>query len=269
MAGNEYKIGFNYVGRREKGKLNTNIEIVIKDSAETNMTGYGIHFLSEKTYELINLDTDEEIPPNPRTYLSDREYKLNTGVSVKLSDPDKSDTEHLPKAGDYISIHFGVYAIRNNADTVISTRRFLIDQAQATDDGVLFSMRKPDAIQDVSRIGGTDNFEITFDVIDEAALSEKMYLVSTSGSGSDLSGKTFISLIVKDSFNDTTIVQLDTLYNFDSFSFNGLEGQVEFDSADPPGAGNIFSVTTIIPRLPNIQDNYTFSVNGSSINKET
>ncbi|MBI9060212.1 MAG: hypothetical protein JEZ01_20760 [Labilibaculum sp.] len=268
LSGNEYKIGFNYVAKKEKGKLKTQIEIVIKDSAKTEMTGYGIHFLSNKTYELINLDTDEEVPPSPRGYLSGREYKLNTGLSVKLTDPDKTDTEHLPKADDYISVHFGVNAIKNNADTVINTRRFLIDQSQATDDGVLFSMNKPDAVQDISRIGGTDNIEITFDVIDETSLAEKTYIISTIGNGIDLLNQSFISLIIKDSFNDSLIIKFDTLYNYDKFSFNGLEGQVEFDIANPPGAGNVFSVTSIILKLPNVQDSYTFSVSGSSIDKK-
>ena len=268
LAGNEYKVSFTYVARKEKGKLKTNVEIIIKDSTQTDMTGYGFHFLSPKTYELINLDTDEEIPPNPRTYLSDREYNLNKGLSVKLSDPDKTDTEALPKADDYISVHFGVTVVRNNADTVINKRRFLIDQAQATDDGVLFNMSKPNPVQDVSRIGGSDNIEITFNVIDEEILADKTYLISTTGHNKDLSNKTFISLIIKDSFDDTVIAEFDTLYNFDTFTFSGLEGQVDFDSSDPPNIGNVFSITSIIPQLPNILDTYNFVINGSSIDKE-
>ncbi|MBU0474745.1 MAG: hypothetical protein KKF62_11345 [Bacteroidetes bacterium] len=268
LSGNEYNVGFYYVAKKEKGKLKTNIEIMVKDSVATEMTGYGIHFLSSNTYELINLDTDEEVPPNPRTYLSGREYKLNKGLSVKLTDMDKTDTEHLPKAGDYISVHFGINAIRNNSDTVISTRQFIFDQEQATNDGVIISMHKPNSVQDVSRIGGNDNIEISFDVDDEANLRETTYLISVLNNSIDADKKAFIKIEIKDSFNESLVATFESLYTMDTFVFNGLVGTVEFNPEVPPSAGNIFSVTSIIPTGPNLQDSYTFSISGSSIDKK-
>ena len=252
------------MSRKDKGKLKTQVDIIIRDSSKTEMTEYAFNFLSPNRYELINLTTDEVVAPTPRTYISNRVYNLNAGLAVNLSDT-TSNIEFLPKEGDVISIRFAVNVVRNNTDTVVDTRRFVIDQDQSTSDGVLFSMSKPDIISDVSRIGGTDYLDIIFSVADEAQIIDNMYIVSTEGSGIGNGNNPFISLLVKDdSLN--TVAQFDSVYNFDTFEFNGVRGSVEFNVQSPPSPGNIFSVTTIVPIPPNLQDGFMFDIIGSSVN---
>ena len=100
---------------------------------------------------------------------------------------------------------------------------------------------------------------------DEAQIIDNMYIVSTEGSGIGNGNNPFISLLVKDdSLN--TVAQFDSVYNFDTFEFNGVRGSVEFNVQSPPSPGNIFSVTTIVPIPPNLQDGFMFDIIGSSVN---
>ena len=95
----------------------------------------------------------------------------------------------MPEAGDLITINFAVNVLRNNADTVIALRPIEIEQKQVTSDGVIFSMVPPQIIQNVSRVGGTDNLDITFTVEDAAWVTNETYLISTTGYGFDGNGE--------------------------------------------------------------------------------
>jgi hypothetical protein len=267
LADHEYKVTFDYVFKREEGKLKTDGEIIITDSNQTSMIEYGIHFLSNRTYELINLALDEVIEPSPRVYLSDRQYKLNNGLSVLLRDPDPNDLEHLPKEGDLLTVRFAVRTVKNNSDTVMYPRRFLIDQIQATTDGVVFKMTKPNLISDFSRIGGEDKLDLSFEVVSEDDIINKTYLIKVKANDQDGVGNKFISLDLADAADNSLIATFDSLYNRDYFSFNGIEGRIEFDNENPPDATNIFSITTIIPVEPNLLDAYQFGINPPVIDK--
>ena len=61
-----------------------------------------------------------------------------------------------------------------------------------------------------------------------------------------------------------TILSADSLYNLDTFEFDGIKAQVEFPSDNPPSAGNIFSVETLAPVLPGIMDKYSFKIKGAT-----
>lgn len=123
-------------------------------------------------------------------------------------------------------------------------------------------MVQPDIIQNVSRIGGSDNVEMDFKVLYPDSVLDKLYIASIEGNGI-LNGKSFVLLSV----SETNIV-LDTLYSSDTFYFNGIEGQVTFPANSPPAAGNKFSIETIVPVKPNIKDSYIFRVEGSHINQQ-
>ena len=267
LAGNSYRTGFTYFSKKEIGDLETNVTLQITDSSLTKPYKYGIQFTSSSTYNTVNLTTGEIIgrtgynyPPGGRTI----DFP-GFGIKAVLSDDPSTPPEKLPESGDLITINYSVYVIKNDQDTVASPRPFSIGQQQATTDGVLFSLVQPQLIQNVSRIGGTDNFDIKFTVIADTLIRSDLYMVSTFANGMNGSDG-FVSLLVKNSAMDTVLIA-DSLYNLDTFEFDGIKGQLEFNSTNPPSAGNIFSVETIAPVLPGINDEYTFKIKGASVNQ--
>jgi hypothetical protein len=212
------------------------------------------------------LTTGETIGRSGLTYPpGGRTFNLPTeGFNVILSDSTGTPTQYLPEAGDLITINFAVNVVRNNLDTVISTRPIEPGQKQATSDGVIFSMSPPQIIKNVSRVGGTDNLDITFIVEDVNQIINETYLLSTTGKGFDANDEGYINLLIRNSAGDTVAVK-DSLFDQNTITFNGLSAKVDFDSKKPPNAGNIFSVETIKPILPGILDKYKFTINGSQI----
>ncbi len=265
LAGNEYEVGFTFVGNIEKGNAKTQIEIQVRDSAKTEMTDYAMVFIDHRSYELINLNTDEVIEPTPKSYVSGRTYNFNAGLAVVLTDT-AQNADFRPQAGDMFTFRFAVYAVRNQTDTVIYPRRLELNQQQATSDGVIFTISKPDLIQDISRVGGTDFIDIQFSVDDESLLKNSNYLVSVEGSGQDSEGANFLVIHVRDD-SMNTIAAFDTVYSLDRIYFNGVEARVEYNSSQPPAPGNVFSIKTIIPIAPNLLDKYQFKIKGSSIDR--
>jgi len=119
---------------------------------------------------------------------------------------------------------------------------------------------RPEIIQSVSRIGGTDNVDMTFEVIDETLVKDTLYIISIDNSAKDsLGGYVVISV-------SGTPITTDTLYTFGTFEFNGIRGRIEFPTNNPPSAGNKFSLETVKPRQPDIRDKYSFRIEGAKIN---
>ncbi len=265
LAGNSYTAGFTYIEKKEKGDLETNVNIEITDSSLTKPYKYGIQFTSSTTYNILNLTTGELIgregynyPPGGRS-IDFPGY----GIKAVLSDDPSAPPEKRPESGDLITISYSVYVIRNGQDTVASPRPFTVAQDQATIDGVLFRLIQADVIQSVSRAGGTDNIDIQFTVSADTLIQTDLYLVSTAGKGMN-GNNGFISIIVKNSALDTVLI-VDSLYNLDTFEFDGIAARVEFPSGDPPDAGNIFSVETLAPILPGIKEQYSFKIKGATV----
>jgi len=262
LAGNSYCSYFEFLSKIEIGDLETEIMITVTDSAQTNPHKYGISFTSSNTFDIINFTKDEtwtnfNYPPGGR--------EVNFpghGFKVSLYDQPGTPPNLLPEKGDLISINFTLSTIKNNTDTVISTRPFSINQQQATSDGIMFSLTKPNIISSVSRIGGTDVFNINFSVDDESSVKNNLYIISVDASGILSDGTPYIILSVTD-----TQIQEDTLHNRDTFSFDGIIGKIEFPSNNPPSAGNKYCLETIKPLEPDIRDIYTFKIQGSSINE--
>jgi hypothetical protein len=126
-------------------------------------------------------------------------------------------------------------------------------------------MKAPDMIANVSRIGGTDNFEIEFSIDDETQILNALYLISVQSRSFNADNEGIITLSIK---RDTNITIVENLKNLSSFSFNGVSGLVKFPNNNPPAPGNIFSVETVIPVKPNIKDRYRFTLNAPVINRE-
>lgn len=260
LAGNSYTAGFLYTIKKEKGDLETSVSLQITDTAMTTPYKLGIQFTSPSAYNILNLTTGEIIgregynyPPGGRP-IDFPGY----GVKAVLVDDPSTPPEKLPESGDLITINYSVTIIRNGQDTVVYPRPFSIGQEQATTDGVLFTLEQPDLIQEVSRVGGTDDIDMKFSVTADTLITNDMFLVSVTGSGKH-GADGFISILVKNSAMDT-ILAIDSLYNLDTFDFGGLEGTVTFPAGDPPDPGSIFSVKTIAPVLPDIRDMYSFKI---------
>ncbi|MCI0494639.1 hypothetical protein L0Z72_06495 [candidate division KSB1 bacterium] len=264
LGDREYLMKFTYLQRTIQGTLKTRIIPIITDSSKTEAKRYGIEFISPTSFHLVDLNTGDYIGSDPRNYRSGTTYSLNAGMRIKVEDQDPiAAPEFLPKAGDYLTYSYAAYVVRNNIDTVITPQPFLIEKKHATSDGVVFSLKPPEMIQSVSRVGGTDKVDLAFSVFDETLVKNNTYLISTFQKGSDTSGKGFVSLLIVTATNDS--VTIDSLFNLDAFEIDGIRGVIQFESTSPPGPGNAFAVETIVPVAPNIRDAYRFKIKGAVI----
>ncbi len=259
LAGGYYDLNFSYAQRTIKGKLLTQVIPIITDSARTEPRSYGIEFISDRQFHLIDLFTGDYIQPDPKTYQSGATYTVNPGLRIRIIDPDPTvSPEFKPKAGDYITLNFSATVVKNGNDTIINRRPFVLNKEFSTPDGVLFSLVPPEIIQNLSRVSGTDFLTLKPTVSDTSAVRNMMYLISVEDYGI-INGNGFISVLVRNERLDT-IMRKDTIKNSESITFHGITIRFEFPPQNPPKRGNVFSFETVKPVLPNIKDSYRFRV---------
>ena len=182
------------------------------------------------------------------------------GLRVSMVDAPEATDDERPQSDDLIVIDFAITVERNSEFNVIENRAFNIGQSQATSDGIIFSLVPPEIIQTVSRIGGTDNVAMSFEVIDETLVKDALYIISIDGSGKNAQGNGFVIISVTE-----TSILADTLFNSGTFEFDGIRGKIQFPSVSPPSAGNKFSLETIKPSQPDIRDKYYFRIAGAKV----
>lgn len=264
LSGGKYKVSFNYVAKTEVGNPATQVTITITDSNQTKPIKYGIKFNSPSNFDLINLTTGEMIRAGYSYPSGGRLLSITGhGLQIRFTDTLGTPADLRPQMGDLITISYAVDVVKNDTSQVVDKRAFTLDQVYSTTDGIIFSLKKPDIIKSVSRIGGTDNFKMEFSVEAETLIVQNTYIVNVEGNGIKNS-KPF--LLISVSVNNTTL-STDTVYNLGTFRFNGILGKVTFSESAVPKAGNKFSVEVIKPVLPNIKDAYSFEVKGSVVNK--
>ncbi len=263
LGDRSYTVRFDYQQQTTRGTLRTRIIPVITDSSLTPGTHIGIEFAAPNSFHLIDLNTGDYIGSDPRSYRSGTTYSINKGMRIKVEDPDPAAApQYLPKAGDYLTLFYALEVTRNDGQVVAPLQPVFYEKPYATRDGVIFTLKQPQYIQSVSRIGGTDNLDITFEVADESAVKAASYQISTTAGGKDSAGKGFVSLLISTPGGELTV---DSLYTGDSFDFDGLSGTLSFPAAQPPQPGNIFAVETVLPILPSLQDRYTFRIEGAKV----
>jgi len=263
LAGNEYRTSFSFAPRKEVGDLATNVTITVTDSSATKPYKYAIEFSSPTSFDLKNISLNT-ILRTGYPYPEGGRDLIITGEGLKVSMVDTTGTpnEYRPEQGDIITINYAMTVVKNNQDSVIKARPHRLDQIQTTTDGVSLRLVEPKIIKSVSRIGGTDNVEMDFYVMDPDSVQEKIYIVSIEGNGL-IDSVGFVLLSVSE-----TNIQLDTLFSSQSFYFDGIVGRITFPENSLPAAGNKFSVETIKPVNPNIKDSYYFKIEGAHINSQ-
>jgi hypothetical protein len=173
LSNNEYRIGFTYTSRTESGKLKTRATFTVSDSTKTKPYRYGIFFKSTTKFDLVNLTTGDNIKED-NSYRSGGTYSAD-GIKIKLEDPDPNvSAEYLPKNGDYLSVNFSVFCIKNNKDTVISPRTFLMNKIQSTSDGIIFSMKEPETGAVMPTLQDGYKFSIKSAIIDKNYIDENL-----------------------------------------------------------------------------------------------
>ena len=263
LAGGDYTISFSYVPKVEEGNAKTQITITISDSSQTKPLKYGFRFNSANNFDLINLTTGEIIRAGYNYPSGGREVIITGhGLRVRFTDAPGATTDERPEQGDLFTVSYAVNVVKNQNENVIINRPFNLNQIQSTTDGVVFSLNKPNIIKSVSRIGGTDNVQIDFSVADETLVQTNLYIVSIDGNGIS-NGEPFVIISVSN-----TSITADTVFNLGTFTFNGIQGIIQFPANAIPSAGNKFSVEVIKPVEPNINDFYSFKVKGSQIKTE-
>jgi hypothetical protein len=261
LAGNEYKTAFGFVSKKENGNLKTDVAVIITDSADTQPYKYGIKFNSASNFDVLNLTTNEIIRPGYNYPFGGREVSITGhGIKISMIDAPEATDDERPQNGDLSVAEFAITVERNSELNVIENRAFNIGQSQATSDGIIFSLVEPEIIQTVSRIGGTDNVEMIFEVIDETLVKNTLYVISIDSSGKNAQGNGYVIISVTE-----TSILADTLYNLGTFEFDGILGKIQFSSTNPPSAGNKFSLETLKPSQPDVRDKYYFKISGAKI----
>lgn len=261
LSGNEYRTSFGFISKKENGNLKTSVTAIITDSAATQPLKYGIKFTSSSIFDVVNLTTNEIIRDGYNYPFGGREVTITGhGLRIAMVDDVNATEDDRPQGGDLIAIEFAISVNKNNEFNVIENRGFSIGQTQSTSDGIVFSLVEPEIIQSVSRIGGTSNVTMTFEVIDETSVLDQLYIISIDSSGKNAQGNGYVIISV----TETSIIA-DTLFNLGTFEFDGIRGKIQFPSTTPPSAGNKFSLETIKPLLPDIRDKYYFRIAGAKI----
>ncbi len=260
LAGNEYRTSFGFIAKKEIGNLATSVTITITDSTETKPYKYGIKFNGASNFDVVNLSTNELI--RSYNYPFGGRDLIITGYGLRVSmidDPNATEDER-PQKDDLITIDFSISVNKNSELNVVENRGFSIGQTQSTSDGIVFSLVEPQIIQLVSRIGGTSNVSLTFEVIDETLVMDQLYIISIDSSGKNPQGNGYVIISVTE-----TSILADTLFNLGTFEFDGIRGKIQFPSTIPPSAGNKFSLETIKPLQPDIRDKYYFRIAGAKV----
>jgi hypothetical protein len=266
LSENNYEIGFAYVSRNI-GTHKTTASFTVLDSALTNMDGWSFNFINERSFELTNLRTDELVfRNNPTAYVPGFNYEIIDDVLAVSFEDISDDPFYRPKEGDRINIYFGSYMIRNSSDTVISPRRFVIDQVNASPDGIVFSVNKPKLITNISKLSADEDLSISFSVDDETTLSDDIYLVYITSVNNPGTDSAFVSLEIQNK-NEEVVYTADEIYPFGTFLFNGLKGNINFNSNSLPEVAAAYSVSTIPPKAPNLKDKFRFGINPSAIDR--
>lgn len=274
LTDNSYEVFFNYTSRTDRGKLKTQVEVNIVDSSKTIPHQYGIAFKTDRIFDIFDLTTGDVLKEDntyiPRAYPGVR-YSANgsviPGIEFRVYDPNPiAPLDSLPVKNDRIVFGYSINSVMNGVDTVLRNRPFDIGKLQSTEDGIILKLTAPDVLNNISRVGGTDNFEVDFTVDDETQVISALFLISVTARGFDNGNEGFVSLLIR---QDTTEISIDSLKNLDFFIFNGIRGVVKFPVNNPPSPGNAFSITTVKPVQPNILDRYKFTINGPVINRES
>lgn len=252
-----YEIGFTYTPNIDRGNPGTEMELLILDSLETKHYSYGFEFLGPDRFKIYNKTLDELIREYP--YRTGVNYNLGDGLKISFSE---QDSTRLPEAGDYLSMDFSIYSKRNDGELVLQPRPLNFNTTYATEDSIIFQIKEPQAIQNVSQpIDG--NSKLQFTVIDESALLDTSYSFIIANSQDD-----FVSMAIF--YNDNgslgVIDTVDTLYNNGTFQFNGVEATFTYNTDSPPTEGTNFSLKTLVPIPPTILDKYQFELEASSTN---
>ena len=262
LAGGKYSLSFNFIPKIESGNLATKVSVIVTDTMQTKPYKYGIKFTSNTKFDLLNMTDGSTIRSGYNYPNGGRDLVItNHGLTIRMRDDAEATSDQKPEMGDLITINFAMNVIKNSVDTVLSNRPLSINKSYSTTDGVILSLNYPDIIKSVSRIGGTDNLTMNFSVEDETIVKDTIYEVTVIGNGIS-SGNGFIIIAVSN-----TTITADTLFNNETFSFDGIQGQVSFSSTQLPSAGNKFSVEVIKPVAPNLLDVYEFGIQGSSVSK--
>ena len=252
-----YKLTFDYIGRSEIGNTGLVALAEIQDSSLTGNDHYGIEFIAGPKFNLHNLSTGEVIREgyNFRTGIA---YTLAPGMKIMFSQIDLDET---PNPGEYLSLNFSTLLERiDGQDTliVLPWQKFDEGIGLVSDDGLLLSMNPPSELQDIN-VPPILDFDLSFQVENSAALLDSSYQIKIEGSSTDNSGLVYLIVSIINS-DLSFVIESDSVYSGKLLSFNGVSVTFDFNPENPPPSGTIASLTTVPPRVPNIQDIFQFGI---------
>jgi hypothetical protein len=259
LAGRQYNVSFTYTPFIDNGQLGTQMELIILDSTQTKYYSYGFEFTAADHFSIYNKTTNSLI--RDYNYRTGVKYNLGDGLKIQFSDP---DPDQLPQAGDYLSMNFSLLTICSTGDTVLGPRHFEFEKAQTTRDSVSFTIQAQPVIQNELQ-PTEDSSRLIFSVSNQDAILDITYTFIISAAGSE-NNRPWIDL-ARFYHASEGLVAIDTLSglnNGDTFELNGLQAELEFNQSSAPAIGTFYSVSTLKPVTPNIQDVFSFTLGGAS-----
>lgn len=271
LGGGTYDVTFGYTTRFEKGTPKVKAIFTVGDSTKVIPKNYGFQFIASNQVNVYDLSTGLDLGGNPKTYspTNGTLYTLQGGAPIVFRvrlQPSDTGTANYPKAGDYITTNFSVTVVKNGTDTVVVPRQFISqpDKIQATYDGVLFSVRPPEYLQNFQRSGRMDSMLVHFYLGRADSIKNNTYRITTTGKDTNATGEPFIGLQVFRMSDTVRIAKYDTLYANLNIDFAGIRTLIWFSKDAVPLAGNTFSITSVIPVEPTLADKYRFTLNGQT-----
>jgi hypothetical protein len=139
-GGKEYNVGFAPTYTIAKGNLQSIISLTKVTGVKTDPGTYALVFRSPSNYAILSLTTGKVIKASG-AYTSGVPIILGgTGLRILLTDT-SSVADLRPEAGDSILVYPGITA-STGGSTVLSLRPFWYSTHYATDDGIVFSVKR-------------------------------------------------------------------------------------------------------------------------------
>ncbi len=251
-----YEVTFDYSCRSEVGNAGLVAIPIFIDSSMTGTDHYGINFVPDDRFELVNLTTGEAI--RSYAFRLGRQWSLGPGLKVEFA---YGDTANPPEPGDRLALNFAINLDRvSGTDTlrVLDAEKWSAGNVLVSHDGLQIALDPQPEIQALT-IAPLLGLEVDVTVASSAALLDTSYQIHLTGPINPGSDSLLYEITVYDE-NLVAIIPPDTLSEQAEINFNGVSALITIDVENPPSPGLIATLSTLKAVAPNVLDRYVFDI---------
>ncbi|NQV42479.1 MAG: hypothetical protein HQ506_09010 [Candidatus Marinimicrobia bacterium] len=251
-----YEVTFDYSCRSEVGNAGVVAIPVFIDSSITGTDHYGINFVPDDRFDLVNLTTGEAI--RSYAFRLERQWTLGPGLKVEFA---YADTVNPPEPGDRLALNFSINLDRiSGTDTsrVMDAEKWSSGNPLVSHDGLQIALDPQPEIQALT-IAPVLGLGVDVSVINSAALLDTSYQIHITGPINPGADSLSYEIMVYDE-NLVAFIPPDTLFDQAEISFNGVSALITIDTENPPSPGLLATLSTLKAVAPNVLDRYVFDV---------